>query len=184
MTTQPIPSEQWAPIPGYVGLYEVSDQGRVRSVDRFIEYANGTRRFRKGRPMRGGTQGRYRTVLLSPGGGKVRNHTVHSLVLAAFVGPRPEGMDVCHGDGDCTNNRLDNLRYDTREANVEDMRRHGSLWQVHKTHCKNGHPFDEENTVIRVNAKGREHRQCRECIRLAKRASHLRRQARASERTP
>lgn len=50
---------------------------------------------------------------------------VHSLVLSAFIGPCPEGMEACHfPDRTRTNNRLDNLRWDTRSENHLDMRFH------------------------------------------------------------
>jgi hypothetical protein len=50
---------------------------------------------------------------------------VHHLVLRAFVGPRPEGMEGCHWDGDPTNNSLLNLRWDTSQGNWADRKRHG-----------------------------------------------------------
>jgi hypothetical protein len=49
---------------------------------------------------------------------------VHRLVLEAFVGPCPDGMECCHEDGDSTNNRVDNLRWDTHEANVRERLEH------------------------------------------------------------
>lgn len=51
---------------------------------------------------------------------------VHHLVLEAFCGPRPPKMFGCHNDGDRTNNRLENLRYDTAQANQLDRDRHGT----------------------------------------------------------
>ena len=57
---------------------------------------------------------RYKTVRL------------HRLVLEAFVGPCPAGMEVCHNDGDPTNNRLSNLRCDTHRNNMLDMHGHGT----------------------------------------------------------
>jgi tRNA(Met) C34 N-acetyltransferase TmcA len=54
------------------------------------------------------------------------NLRVHALVLRAFVGPRPEGYECCHNDGNVFNNRLDNLRYDTRKNNHADKKRHGT----------------------------------------------------------
>jgi len=52
---------------------------------------------------------------------------VHRLVLDAFVGPCPDGLEACHLDGDAGNNRVSNLRWDTSKANTDDMRRHGTL---------------------------------------------------------
>jgi hypothetical protein len=51
----------------------------------------------------------------------------HVLVLETFVGPCPPGLECCHGDGNEGNNRLDNLRWDTRQSNIQDKRKHGTL---------------------------------------------------------
>lgn len=58
--------------------------------------------------------------------GKVKAFAVHRLVLEAFVGPRPEGMECRHLDGDPTNNRLENLRWGTHKENERDKIRHGT----------------------------------------------------------
>lgn len=50
---------------------------------------------------------------------------VHRLVLEAFVGPRPDGMECCHNDGNRQNNRLENLRWDTVKGNARDRELHG-----------------------------------------------------------
>jgi hypothetical protein len=55
----------------------------------------------------------------------MRPRTVHQLVLEAFVGPKPEGFECCHADDDPTNNRLENLRWDTQCANAADRIRNG-----------------------------------------------------------
>jgi hypothetical protein len=52
---------------------------------------------------------------------------VHFLVLTTFVGPRPKGMEACHGNGDCFDNHLSNLRWDTPVNNHADKRKHGTL---------------------------------------------------------
>lgn len=80
--------------------------------------------------------------------------------MEAFVGPCPEGMEVCHNNGDCTDNRLENLRYDTKSANMLDRVRHGTHHNANKTQCLRGHLFTEENT--KRTAKGG--RACRTCI--------------------
>jgi hypothetical protein len=64
------------------------------------------------------------------------NRYVHALVLEAFVGPRPEGFDACHNNGNKTDNRLENLRWDTKSANSLDKRRHGTMLRGEK-HPKN-----------------------------------------------
>lgn len=125
-------AERWLPVVGFEGLYEVSDLGRVRSVDRVEVYervlANGRMvrisRHREGRMLRPGTvKSGHQLVAL----GRGRSKLVHALVLAAFVGPRPAGHDSCHYDGDPANNRLSNLRWGTRAENVHDAQRHGTF---------------------------------------------------------
>lgn len=55
---------------------------------------------------------------------------IHVLICEAFIGPRPEGMDCCHGNGKPQDNRLENLRWGTRRQNYEDMLRHGTARNV------------------------------------------------------
>jgi hypothetical protein len=54
------------------------------------------------------------------GAGRIERCYVHDLVLLAFVGPKPEGLEVCHGNDVKADNRLQNLRYDTRSANAQE----------------------------------------------------------------
>lgn len=67
----------------------------------------------------------HKSVSLAAAGGPVYRR-VHRLVLEAFVGPCPPGMECCHNDGDPANNRLQNLRWDTRKANRADQLAHGT----------------------------------------------------------
>jgi hypothetical protein len=53
--------------------------------------------------------------------------SVHRLVLEAFIGPCPEGMEACHNNGVRTDNRVENLRWDTHDENMHDAFRHGTL---------------------------------------------------------
>lgn len=120
-------AEQWRPVVGFEGKYEVSDFGRVRSVDRWIEHAvaRGRRAYtnwRKGRLLRPGRMplGHLSVVL----GRVAGSQCVHRLVLEAFVGPRRRGQEVLHRNGDSSDNRLENLRYGTRSENNRDISRH------------------------------------------------------------
>jgi hypothetical protein len=70
----------------------------------------------------------YGQVLLYDGSGRVMK-MVHHLVLAAFVSPRPEGMEGCHNDGNPANNALSNLRWDTPKGNHADRKKHGTNGQ-------------------------------------------------------
>jgi hypothetical protein len=85
---------------------------------------------------------------------------VAPLVLEAFVGPRPPGMDCCHDDGDSTNDALSNLRWDTKRANQADTLRHGRHWQSNKTACPLGHNLAAPNLVRQDY--GRTCRACRD----------------------
>lgn len=151
--------ERWVPVPGYEGLYEISDLARVRSLRR----EGGRNQTYGGRLLKwsAGRGGRY-TVGLSRGG-HGKNFPVHSLVAAAFLGPCPEGLGVLHGYGDCTNNVLSNLRYGTQSENLYDAVRHGTHFWAKRTHCKNGHEFTPENTRIRPLRRHRKQRDRHRC---------------------
>lgn len=110
--------ESFKPIPGHFG-YEVSDHGMVRSLDRTVikHHLGVDREFRlTGRTLalRNHPQG-YRQV----GMGNNKQATVHSLVMLAFVGPRPEGAWINHRNGNKADNRLTNLEYCTPKQNAE-----------------------------------------------------------------
>lgn len=147
--------EEWRAIPGYEGLYEASDQGRVRSIDRI----NSRGHKIKGRMLKPSTKAKgYKQVVLHRDG-KASTRTVHLIVLTTFVGPRPDGMEVCHNNGDSADNRLANLRFDNPSANQMDSVEHNTHHHARKTHCAKGHPFTPENTY--QVTKGRA---CKTCI--------------------
>lgn len=153
--------EEWRPIPGHEGAYEVSDHGQVRSLDRQANTWYGSRTVR-GRTLRPATvKGKY--LVVSLGRGNLRS--VHQLVAEAFIGPIPDGWHTCHNDGDSTNNRADNLRYDTPAANCMDMVKHGTHRHARKSHCAKGHPYDDANTWVGTNKNGAAQRICRTCRR-------------------
>lgn len=105
-------SEQWLPVVGYESLYEVSNCGRVRNSGLLVMSQT---RNRVGRM----------TVKLCR---KSVYHTysVHRLVLHAFVGPAPGGCVCCHNNGNASDNRIANLRWDTPIENERDKDRHGT----------------------------------------------------------
>jgi hypothetical protein len=119
--------ERWLPVVGWEGLYEVSDQGRVRSLDRVTTSRYRSAQRRKGAILKekiNHNRSGYRQVVLS--NGEVLYVYVHRLVLEAFVGPCPDGMQCAHGDGDTSNNRLGNLRWTTDSDNKADKILHGT----------------------------------------------------------
>lgn len=171
-----ISGERWLPIPGYEGLYEVSDRGRVRSMDRMVRSNNSNVQFKRGMVLKISKSNRcnYMTVGLT----RENNHRrffVHRLVLMAFVGPCPDGMEACHGNGVADDNRLSNLRWDTPSENIRDLVRHGTHVQSSKTHCVHGHPFDVENTYVKPDGT----RQCRKCMTVYRARHRAQKKARA-----
>jgi hypothetical protein len=114
-------AERWREIVEFPG-YEVSDLGRVRSVDRTVRLRNGRLRQLKGRILKSGKSGNgYLTVCL----GHRNSRLVQELVLLAFAGPRPPGMLARHGDDVPTNNVLGNLFWGAPSGNNKDITRHG-----------------------------------------------------------
>lgn len=119
--------ENWKPVVGYEGFYEVSDLGNVRSLGRKIKNSRGMRHI-NGRVLsihKNQYRSQYCSVNLSVDQKKERLY-VHHLVLEAFVGPNPGDMQACHNDGNPTNNALSNLRWDTPKANSADKLLHGT----------------------------------------------------------
>jgi hypothetical protein len=106
-------NEIWKPVVGYEGIYEVSDAGRVKRV----VPAQGQR----------GTGGILHSWISNTGyamvalckNGKAKTRSVHSEVAAAFIGPRPKGLDVNHKNGIRSDPRLENLEYLTRAENCQ-----------------------------------------------------------------
>jgi len=123
--------ELWKPIPGKEGHYEASSLGRIRSKDRSIKNKFGRMQYRQGtylRPYKNNAG--YLSIRL----GRDDPTMVHTLVALAFYGLRPEGMHVCHNDGDKENNTPANLRYDTPKNNQADRFAHGTRLRGESTH--------------------------------------------------
>jgi hypothetical protein len=78
-----------------------------------------------------------------------------NLVLEAFVGSRPLGMDACHCNGDPHDNRVENLRWDTRKGNFADREAHGNTAKG----ARNGFSKLTENAVIEIRKDTRSNRQ-------------------------
>jgi hypothetical protein len=118
--------EVWKDVVGFEGLYQVSDLGRVRSMDRVIETSNGKKFPVKRRVMKQPTdRNGYPFVGLRRPGKQTVIRT-HVMVAKAFLGEPGPGEEVCHNNGDPSDSRLSNLRYDTRSNNLLDCREHGS----------------------------------------------------------
>lgn len=120
---QGVKLEEWRVIPEFPA-YEVSNLGRVRSGEIFLK-----------QNLKGDDVRYYSVELwtgtpcltcgLKPHGKAVRRR-VHALVLAAFVGPRPNNLQCAHLDGDSLNNTLSNLKYVTAQENNSHKIAHGT----------------------------------------------------------
>ena len=142
-------NEEWRPVLGYEGVYEVSDQGRVRSVPRTDR--RGSRW--KGKLRSGVPQGKYGHVgvMLFKDRKGVKKY-VYRLVLEAFVGPCPAGHEACHNDGDTANNCLTNLRWGTRQDNVHDAMKHGT---VPKGEAHSNYQYTDEDCLQALDLRRR-----------------------------
>lgn len=122
-------SEVWKDIPGYEGKYQASDQGRIRSVDRYVRCAHGAHRLMRGRVLKPASS-KYDPHLTVVLGHRKNGSSVHKLVASAFLGPCPSGQEVRHLDGNPQNNNITNLAYGTRTENICDVMRIGKAWRT------------------------------------------------------
>lgn len=133
--------ERWLPVVGHETAYEVSDQGRVRSLPRSWQQASRSGTIYthtvKGRLLRPGrmTAGHQSVAI-----GRGNSRTVHSLVMEAFVGPRPEGHEILHLNEDPSDNRLVNLKYGTRSENMK-MDYASGVRKVHRNFNRWGYRY-------------------------------------------
>lgn len=108
----PFPPEiEWRDIPGYEGVYQVSDTGLVRRMK-----TGGNTYIGKILVSPVGSSG-YPFLLLFVNASR-KHWKVHQLVMLAFVGQRPAGKEINHKNGIKTDNRLENLEYITHQENI------------------------------------------------------------------
>lgn len=131
--------EIWKPIPGIDG-YEVSSLGNVRSFRRKVVCM-----------LKPSISSGYRGVNV----GEWKYVKVAKLVMLTFVGPVPDGMEICHNNGIRTDDRLINLRYDTHAANIQDAIKHnGGIWHLRKDTVKpkKRHYIKRDDFIESVNS--------------------------------
>jgi len=141
----------WRPVVGHEGLYEVSDEGDVRSLLKAKpRVLVGQRHPRTGHLH----VTLYKNAVATPA-------YIHRLAARAFIG-EPTGPMVRHLDDVPTNNHASNLAYGTAADNAQDMLRNKGHRGNRMTECHNGHAFTPEN--IRISNGSRN---CIECNRAA-----------------
>ena len=106
--------EEWRDVVGFEDFYQVSNFGNIKNTKTEL-IKKIQLNIRLNRPQ----------ICLSKFD-KVTTVYPHKLVMEAFVGKRPVGMECCHADGDPWNNNLSNLRWDTRINNSQDKFKHGT----------------------------------------------------------
>jgi hypothetical protein len=143
-------TEIWKDIEGYEGIYQVSNFGRVRSLDHEVikmsKHGKNTVFNIKGRILKGTTNwAGYKMVNIRHIDGKFFPRMVHRLVAKAFVPGYMEGLQVNHIDENKQNNRYDNLEWVTSKQNNN----HGFHIERATAHCK-----EERKAIIQMSLNG------------------------------
>jgi hypothetical protein len=120
-------TEIWKPIIGFEGLYEASNLGRARSIDRTVIAKNGQAKVLKGKLLTVSVYkgALYAAVVISKDG-KYKSTHIHGLICEAFHGRRPKGFVARHLNGNCLDNRAENLQWGTPKQNMADQYEHGT----------------------------------------------------------
>lgn len=151
---------KWRSVKGYEGLYRVSNDGLVESLPRTVKRSDGRVLKFKGKRLKGTPNWHGYPEVRLPGSRRGCAITIHTLVLTAFVGPRPEGMECRHLNGIRTDNRVENLAWGTLKENTADKALHGMTTKGRPSKTKGEkHGMakftDDEVTIIRKEFTGR-----------------------------
>lgn len=119
-------TEIWKDVVGYSGLYSVSDQGRVRSLERKVRHGQGTMKIVKERILKPSLNIKGYVKYTLNKNNKSETINSHKLVLEAFRCLKPKGLNASHKDGDQVNNELSNLKWETQSCNCNRKKDHGT----------------------------------------------------------
>lgn len=106
---------------------------------------------------------RYPYVTMRDADGVQKKRAVHLVMMAAFMGPRPDGLETLHANGNPEDSSLLNLSYGTSTQNHLDMVAHGTHFWANKTECPQGHEYTPDNIYSIIHANGRPSRHCKTC---------------------
>lgn len=137
--------EEWRDIPGWEGYYQVSDQGRVRSVDRVVHGVDGREINRKGKIIKLRARDERHLKAGLSRAGEQKKFYVHRLVVEAFHGAIPQGFVVRHLNGDPKDNRAGNLAIGTHSENYFDAVKHGTRRNSQESKCLRGHDYSDRS---------------------------------------
>lgn len=146
-------AEAWRDIAGYEGMYQVSDHGRVRSLDRIVADGKGGQRRHPGKMLKASPNKSlgYPMVSLHRNGVREQEALVHRLVAAAFLPADSDRLHVNHIDGTKTNNHVSNLEWCTHAENIQHAGRTGLMQRGMDRH--NAKLSDFKVRLIRVGRK-------------------------------
>lgn len=145
--------EEWRPVVGFEGLYEVSSHGRVRSLERRVPHKRNGSQLVRGRILKlQPNNGGYLAVQMWRDN-QIHRRLVHTVVAGAFMGSAPEGYEVNHEDGDKVNNRLSNLKYVTHSENNLHAYANGLNPRSGERHRWSKLTADQVLEIRRLNAK-------------------------------
>lgn len=159
-------AEKWLPVVGYEGVYEVSDLGNVRSIDRVL--TDGHRRV--GRVLKKIPDKKGYLLVNLSWSNRARIRFVHQLVLESFSRPKRDGEEALHWDDVPWNNTAANLRWGTRTENLLDRSKNGLDHNRNKTRCPRGHLLSSPNLTASKLKLG--HRNCLACSKEFGRSRH------------
>ena len=139
--------EQWKPVPGYEGIYEVSNLGRVRSLGRIK--SNGRRVSGGMKRINQHPQTGYMFVNLCKDGEK-RTNLIHRIVALAFL-PNPNNYPcINHKDENRANNNVDNLEWCTYKHNNDYGTRRAKVLEYWKPKMRRVAQWDMQGNLIKV----------------------------------
>lgn len=118
---------EWRTVPNYEQQYEASRDGLIKRIGSALPLVQVPRK----------KDGRLIVNLCKDG--VMKQRLVHQVITETFHGPRPDGHDACHWDGDNQHNSADNLYWGTKGQNFADSLRHGTNKEIRKTQCPRGH---------------------------------------------